>query len=507
MRIHRILSFSFMYVFLLILALNSTVIADDLVDINIPSMESVRSQPKYTNPSKDFTNQMTQWSNTVTNTAKHLETRGDILVHKRDVAKIAAFGPDDQWQGNVINWIANTVTQNWIEPVKDFAKGLLGKSDKIDREQSFAESCQAVNDISTLINDAQVMMDSMFEVAETVRNNYISNGGSKDDLSALTAKPSITIPDKVTPRWYCKGNGFGSGVIESLMTCYETYKTPYEARDDHKIVCGGYQDPNPNVAGCGYIYYSCVEGADKNHVVVYCTLNIAIYKGFFGIIPTIVGKCGAGYRECFGSMSKKGIHSYKLTKVQGTNSVGNSGEYATGIEANPTTEHRGAAKTPLAVSINGPNGVGLDESDYDDTLKCDTCIDGSDYCPNASTKHSKTTASVPDTPSTTTTTPSTTKSPGVYISVEKTTVGDSVDVEFVPKATWSTIYWYRRSPSDSSDLGEYVDSSYGTGDTSAASTSITIPSDGLDGNYKITAYVYYSDNSIEQYSSSVFADY
>ena len=262
MKIHRILSFSFVSLLLLVLSVNSTVIADDLVDVNIPSMQAVRSQPKYTNPSLDFANKMTSWSETVLDNARYLHTQGQILTQKRDVAKIAAFGPDDQWQGNVINWIANTVTKNWIEPVKDFAKGLLGKSDKIDREQEFAEACQAVNDISTLIHDAQVMMDSMFEVAEAVRNNYISNGGSKDDLDPLTGKPSITIPDKVTPRWYCKGNGFGSGVIESLMTCYETYTTPYQARDDHKIVCGGYQDPNPNVAGCGYIYYSCVEGAD-----------------------------------------------------------------------------------------------------------------------------------------------------------------------------------------------------------------------------------------------------
>ena len=386
MRSHRIFSFAFVYIFcMLILTLNSSVIADDqeLVDINIPAWESVMSESQYTNPSKDFANQMTQWSNTVTNHAKGLNTTGEILTLKREAAKTAAFGPDGQWKNDLVDFIGNVVTNNVVDPVKDFIKGLIGKSDKIDREQAFAEAAQAVNDHITVLHDAKVMMDSMFPVAKKVRDNYIANGGSKDDLSALTPKASITMPDRVVPRWRCKGNGFGSGINESMLTCEETYFTPYNARDDHKIFCGGYKDPNSNVSGCGRPYYKCDEGDVKKHAVKYCNMSILYHTGIF---PKSLGKCGAGYRTCLGS-NKRGVHDYRNENKYYLNSWGLYGSYAVGLVAYKPTKHQYGKDSALSDSVNGPNGGGLDPSDYDKTPNCDTCIDGSKYCPNASTKH------------------------------------------------------------------------------------------------------------------------
>ncbi len=146
MRNHPIFSPVLVFVLCLILALNSSVIAQDLVDINIPAWESVLSESKYTNPTKDFANQMTQWSETVTNQARSKSFEGENLVMKREAAKTAAYGGDNEWKGNMIDWLKNTVTKDVATPVADFAKWLLGLSNKIDREQAFAEAAQAVNE-------------------------------------------------------------------------------------------------------------------------------------------------------------------------------------------------------------------------------------------------------------------------------------------------------------------------------------------------------------------------
>lgn len=384
MRSHRIFSLAFVSIFFtLILAPNSSVIAQDLVEINIPAWESVLSESKYTNPTKEFTNQMTQWSETVLNHARFKEAEGKNLKDKREAAKIAAFGPDNAWQGSLIDWLKTTVTKDVATPLADFAKWLVGLSDKIDREQAFAEAAQAVNEHIPVVHDAKVMLDSMFPVAKKVRDNYVTNGGSIDDLDALTPKPDIEIPDRVVPRWYCKANGIGTGLHSSFRTCDETYPTPYEARDDHKLWCGGTKDPTAGVDGCGRPYYSCDEGAVKEHAVLYCNISV-LYQP--GILPKSLGKCGAPYRECSGSL-KSGVHVYRSKTAMGTNSWGFRGSYAVGIESDGLSRHQNGQASPLSNSVNGPNGVGLDSSKYDETPSCDTCIDGSSFCPDGSTNH------------------------------------------------------------------------------------------------------------------------
>ena len=102
MRIH--LRF-FQFLSILLVLLSGDVIANDddyLVDIEIPTWQAVIKEAKYLNPTQILTNRMTQWANSCTSTAISLNVQGQLMIKKRDAAKIAAFGPDDEWQGNLV---------------------------------------------------------------------------------------------------------------------------------------------------------------------------------------------------------------------------------------------------------------------------------------------------------------------------------------------------------------------------------------------------------------------
>lgn len=80
----------------------------------------------------------------------------------------------------------------------------------------------------------------------------------------------------------------------------------------------------------------------------------------------------------------------------GTDSWGNWGYYVSSYKGATVTAHGNGTTTKPSVSVNGPNGVGVSSNRIDKTPNCSTCMDSSNYCPNASTSHPSSGASNDD---------------------------------------------------------------------------------------------------------------
>ena len=176
------------------------------------------------------------------------------------------------------------------------------------------------------------------------------------------------------------------------------------------------------------------RGAGDVHAVKYCDSYIVYYKG---LLPDRLGKCGEAYRNCPGSRSWSGVHRYEPVYSY------NSGKkYASGYQGKrggalntDLSEHRGNMSTSSA-SFRGPTKYSESISDkIDETPNCSDCIDGSSNCPNAS-NHSSGTASV---------SPVIAPSSGSYTA----SAGDTHTANLTLSSTYSSIYWYVKSPSES----------------------------------------------------------
>ena len=83
------------------------------------------------------------------------------------------------------------------------------------------------------------------------------------------------------------------------------------------------------------------------------------------------------------------------------------------------------------------------------------------------------------------------------------TAGTGHQANFTTKSAYSSVYWYVKSPSDTSSLGTNVETDYGdSSTTTTAQLSYSFPSD-TSGDYVITAYVYAGDGSVYQTSYTV----
>ena len=188
-----------------------------------------------------------------------------------------------------------------------------------------------------------------------------------DDLSDRLVADKWSVPDK-------------SAV--TVSKCEGPCHGWYEDADEHVHTCGG----------CGDDYYECNKKDKEEHQIKYC--NRAIYytdTGSFFMKSIYLGLCGEKYRNCDDPLTRK-VHNYTTDLGWGQNSWGFWGWYKEGIKASKPTVCAYGQSEPHSVAINGPNGVGLDESDYDETPNCPSCIDGSGFCPDASTQHSRTPA-------------------------------------------------------------------------------------------------------------------
>ena len=84
--------------------------------------------------------------------------------------------------------------------------------------------------------------------------------------------------------------------------------------------------------------------------------------------------------------------------------------------------------------------------------------------------------------------------------------GDSHTAKFTAPAAYSSVYWYVKTPSDTSTYGTSQEIDQGDGSTTTADFTYTFPS-GVNGKYQIMAYVYGSDNTVyeEKYTVTVKA--
>ena len=75
--------------------------------------------------------------------------------------------------------------------------------------------------------------------------------------------------------------------------------------------------------------------------------------------------------------------------------------------------------------------------------------------------------------------------------------GDTFELELTTSEAYSKVHWYVKPPGDTTHYGTEVELDLGDGTTTAATLSYTLPS-GNGGNYRITAYIYYSDRIGEE---------
>lgn len=178
----------------------------------------------------------------------------------------------------------------------------------------------------------------------------------------------------------------------TVKRCNGTCGAYFHNADEHKKTC----------SGCNDDYHWCDKKAKKRHMVRYCRATIYYLKWEPSSISWTnwnpwqaysLGVCGGAYRNCDDPKTKR-VHWY--SSVVEKNSY--TGEkYIKGWK--PSTSKSfcfDGSPDPPNVSINGPNGVGLSDSDVgDDSPGCPSCLDGSKHCPDAGKNHPKT---VPDRP-------------------------------------------------------------------------------------------------------------
>ncbi len=204
--------------------------------------------------------------------------------------------------------------------------------------------------------------------------------------------------------WYNGSNWFLDGDTYPAIDSVTGVIGTSASLKDMRALAMGHQK---NCNGCSDNYWSCNMIQDKRHEVLYCGKSIEYYmydslSGNWGYIS--VGTCGDSYRGC-DDPTKKISHRYSAVMQGGTDSYGNWGYYVSSYNGLSATAHGNGSSTALSVSINGPNGVGVSENRIDKTPNCSVCMDGSDFCPNASSSHSNNNG---DEGSTTTTMPDTT---------------------------------------------------------------------------------------------------
>lgn len=183
------------------------------------------------------------------------------------------------------------------------------------------------------------------------------------------------------------GNHLSPSETDHNVPVYHTHKYPTDTPtfpcpecdvvylsviSPHQTKCGISDDTD--VKGCGHIYYTCQPNDVKRHAPKYCGKDVWISSTYRP--NKKLGVCGSGYRKC---TSSKRDHNYVYEIV-----FRNGGSYISGY--NPlfswqTKCGNGTSNVPSG-AVQRP---GMDIGDQiDQSPSCYTCLDGSDYCPNAS---------------------------------------------------------------------------------------------------------------------------
>jgi len=350
-------------------------------------------------------------------------------------------------------------------------------------------------------------------------NDTLSNigvtyiAGKRPDAVAITGLVRQLL------KWIAEGNRFElylklvdkyaaiegkNTAIANAFSDREKFYTEYAKQDLE--TCGD----------CSVEYWSCNDKEEKAHELLYCGKPIEYYmydslSGNWGYYS--VGTCGDTYRRC-DSPAKKISHRYQAVMLGGTDSYGNWGYYVSSYQGATATAHGNGTTTKPSVSINGPNGVGVSSHRIDKTPNCSVCMDGSSYCPNASSSHPSSGASNDDddstdtTDTTTTDTSSTTddddddSSSGNSIGPasgysDTGTAGLSYAVKLTSSGALDQVKWYLKGPGDSSATLWSTNDYYGN---ASESTFYYCFPGSVSGDYEFTAEV--KPRSGDSYSTS-----
>ncbi len=492
---------------------SSGVFAEDdgtLVFEDKPTENELNNNAMYTTPSRDTVQTLIQWSNSCYHNVQELLDESDFLTRKREAAETAAYG-GLTWKSKTKKVVAGAeqaLTQNYSGLLVTFVNELIDASGKIDREQQYALACKDVNAHILKFNAALAQWKEMHDMATLVYNRWSGSG----IINYLHVYKIYTPPSAIYPTWDCKGNGILS------KPCNDTFDNPYAARDTHGIKCGGEKDPNPSVGGCSRYYYNCQDNYDAKrveHGVKYCNNYISWWPPLS--LPKRVGICGAPYRDCQFSTSRKGVHSYYPVE-----STANGKRYISGYSAKDTgfpdygkSYHRGSTTPPSAQDgkplVHGANGVGVDAVIPDATPNCNTCIGNSHNCPDCgqdgdSDNDDEASASPGLSPVSTTT---------ITINGEvmlDKAPGDTVSVELVMPSDkgYSSITWYLAGPYTDSSAGSQTSTTTSSSSDieTAASHSLTLPTDAPAGVYTFTASISphssAADQEVYEYSFKIY---
>lgn len=457
-----------------------------LVFTNEPTAEQLNSDPMYMDPSKETVKTLIQWSNSCKANVDDLRFESKFLTLKRAAASAASSGGWN-WKSNTKKVAAGAeqvLTQNYSGLLVTFVNELINLEGQIDREQKYGLVCKELNAHIPKFNAGLSQWERMYSVATLVYDRWFNSPrtSGSEIMPYLHIYKSYPAPNPEYPTWGCKGNGLLS------KPCDDTYDTPYEALKDHRIICGGDKDPNPNLAGCFDAYYTCqnnYEAKREEHGTKYCNGYLLYHKG---LLPDRFGKCGSPYRSCRGSGSATGVHNYE--PVYSYNSGKRyASDYRIKRNANSVYSKHTGNMSGWLPSFHGPTKYSQSISEsIDESPNCSSCVDGSSNCPNVSNHSGGGTAAV---------SPSLSPSGGAYSASAGATHAASLNV---PSA-YNSVYWYVKSPSESG-LGTSVSSVSGDGSSTRASFSWSVPSDA-SGEYVITAYTYLADGSVVQPSYTV----
>ena len=473
--------FLFLHILVLLFVMfSSGVFAEDdgtLVFKGKPTENELNNDDMYTNPSKDTVQTLIQWSNSCYHNVQELLDESDFLTRKREAAETAAYG-GLTWKSKTKKVVAGAeqaLTQNYSGLLVTFVNELIDAYGKIDREQQYALACKDVNAHILKFNAALAQWKEMHDMATLVYNRWSGSG----IINYLHGYKIYTPPSAIYPTWDCKGNGILS------KPCNDTFDNPYAARDTHGIKCGGEKDPNPNVGGCSFYYYNCQDNYDAKrveHGVKYCNKYISWWPPLS--LPKRVGICGAPYRDCQFSTSRKGVHSYYPVE-----STANGKRYISGYSAKDTgfpdygkSYHSDSTTPPSAQDgkplVHGANGVGVDAVIPDVTPNCRTCLDGSDNCPNASSHESSSASASPG------------LSPSDGSDDPQVSAGDTHNARLITSKPYYWVYWYVLASGETVENSTPVetDEGYSTEERKTeASLSYTFPDDATSGVYTIVA--------------------
>ena len=280
---------------------------DSINEIVIPSYDELPL-----NPTLEQVNNAIINYNTLQSAVDRMVVEVKFMELKRTLAKTAYDSIGITRVKNLRNVTVELVLKSYTGAINTFIDRLINLNESIDRQQAWAVACYDLIDyIYGTLYPADLKRMAQYCVALILKRRYESNNPYSSNTVnrlILLELPSTYYPSYDRPRFHCMGNP-----RRSTTPCLETFKLPYEARSTHKIWCGGYKDPDPNIAGCGKSYYKCQPKVRAKHKPHSCILATKYYEYVESKKKWLIYKlqtCGHQFRNCWSNSSKRAPHAF-----------------------------------------------------------------------------------------------------------------------------------------------------------------------------------------------------